>query len=221
MPAEVYLRLHRRTTCATLWQIGYVPVFYVTNKDERKAFKQLQRCKGIIFDMRGYPQDNSFEHFPYRLQSGNFAPAIKIDVPYRRKNHVVAGVYKFFGKTAYHRFSLRSLLYRKYHQPIIALIDEGSISAAETSCMVLKANRKELVFIGRTTAAANGNVHSLVLPGGVMTRLAIVAASYPDGRPFQRVGIRPEVPVQPTIQGIRAGKDEILEKALEYFQQLL
>jgi hypothetical protein len=30
------------------------------------------------------------------------------------------------------------------------------------------------------------------------------------------VGIQPDVFVEPTIEGIRAGRDEVLEKALEY-----
>ena len=37
---------------------------------------------------------------------------------------------------------------------------------------------------------------------------------YPDKRPTQRVGIVPDVEVQPTIAGIRAGRDEVLEEAL-------
>jgi C-terminal processing protease CtpA/Prc len=38
---------------------------------------------------------------------------------------------------------------------------------------------------------------------------------YPDGRETQRVGIVPDMEVKPTIEGIRKGKDEVLEKALE------
>ena len=37
---------------------------------------------------------------------------------------------------------------------------------------------------------------------------------YPDKRPTQRIGIVPDVVVRPTIAGIRAGRDEVLEEAL-------
>ena len=37
---------------------------------------------------------------------------------------------------------------------------------------------------------------------------------YPDKRPTQRVGIVPDVEVKPTVAGIRAGRDEVLEEAL-------
>ena len=37
---------------------------------------------------------------------------------------------------------------------------------------------------------------------------------YPDKRPTQRVGIAPDIEAKPTIVGIRAGRDEVLERAL-------
>jgi C-terminal processing protease CtpA/Prc len=36
-----------------------------------------------------------------------------------------------------------------------------------------------------------------------------------DGSPFHLAGVRPTVPVEPTVAGIRAGRDEVLERALE------
>ena len=41
-----------------------------------------------------------------------------------------------------------------------------------------------------------------------------IGVFYPDKKPTQRVGIVPDVEVQPTIAGIRAGRDEVLEEAL-------
>jgi hypothetical protein len=37
-----------------------------------------------------------------------------------------------------------------------------------------------------------------------------------DGRQLQRIGLVPDVKVTPTIAGIRAGKDEVLERAIQY-----
>jgi C-terminal processing protease CtpA/Prc len=41
-----------------------------------------------------------------------------------------------------------------------------------------------------------------------------IGVFYPDKKPTQRVGIIPDVEVRPTIQGIRSGRDEVLEAAL-------
>jgi C-terminal processing protease CtpA/Prc len=37
---------------------------------------------------------------------------------------------------------------------------------------------------------------------------------HPDGSPTQRVGIIPDVFVSPTIEGIREGRDEVLEEGI-------
>jgi C-terminal processing protease CtpA/Prc len=39
---------------------------------------------------------------------------------------------------------------------------------------------------------------------------------WPDGRELQRVGLQPDIHVRPTIAGIRAGKDEVLDRAIEF-----
>jgi C-terminal processing protease CtpA/Prc len=39
-----------------------------------------------------------------------------------------------------------------------------------------------------------------------------------DGRPLQQVGIQPDVLVRPVLRGLRASKDEVLERVLRYLQ---
>ena len=41
-----------------------------------------------------------------------------------------------------------------------------------------------------------------------------IGVFYPDKTPTQRIGIVPNVEVKPTLAGIRAGRDEVLEEAL-------
>ena len=41
-----------------------------------------------------------------------------------------------------------------------------------------------------------------------------IGVFYPDKRPTQRVGIVPDIEVKPTIAGIRAGRDELLDAAI-------
>jgi len=41
-----------------------------------------------------------------------------------------------------------------------------------------------------------------------------IGVFYPDKKPTQRIGIIPDVEVKPTIEGIRAGRDEVLEAAV-------
>jgi len=43
----------------------------------------------------------------------------------------------------------------------------------------------------------------------------VLGIYYPDGEETQRVGIVPDIEVKPTIQGVREGRDELMEKAVE------
>jgi C-terminal processing protease CtpA/Prc len=46
-----------------------------------------------------------------------------------------------------------------------------------------------------------------------------IGVYYPDGRETQRIGIVPDIEVKPTIEGIKNGKDEVLEKAIEFIRK--
>ncbi len=43
-----------------------------------------------------------------------------------------------------------------------------------------------------------------------------MAVSHADGRQLQRLGVQPDIEVRPTVQGIRNGQDEVLDKAIEF-----
>jgi len=72
------------------------------------------------------------------------------------------------------------------------------------------------IVVGSTTAGADGNVSAIPLPGGLGTMISGIGVFYPDKRPTQRVGIVPDVEVKPTLAGIRAGRDEVLEAAIRH-----
>jgi C-terminal processing protease CtpA/Prc len=101
----------------------------------------------------------------------------------------------------------------RYQGKVTILVDEVSLSNAEYTAMALRAGPRALV-VGSTTAGADGNVSSIVLPGGLQTQISGIGVFYPDRRPTQRVGIVPDIVVEPTIAGIRDGRDEVLERAL-------
>jgi C-terminal processing protease CtpA/Prc len=73
-----------------------------------------------------------------------------------------------------------------------------------------------VTVIGSQTAGADGNVTEVVLPGGYSASFSGLGIYYPDGTPTQRVGIKIDIPVKPTLQGIRNNKDEVLQRGLQY-----
>ena len=87
------------------------------------------------------------------------------------------------------------------------------MSAAEFFCMILE-QIPNVIKIGSTTAAGDGTISSIYLPGFITTIASFLGVYYPDFTPTQRVGIIPDYYVYPTIKGIREGRDEVLEFAL-------
>ena len=93
---------------------------------------------------------------------------------------------------------------------VVILIDEVSQSQAEYTTMAFRV-APDAIVVGSTTAGADGNVSRIPLPGNVEGMISGIGVFYPDGTPTQRVGIIPDLVVRPTVAGIRAGRDEVLE----------
>ena len=100
-----------------------------------------------------------------------------------------------------------------YSGKVVILVDENTQSQAEYTTMAFRVAPGAIV-VGSTTAGADGNTSQFALPGGLSTMISGLGVFYPDGKPTQRVGIVPDIEALPTIAGIRAGRDEVLEAAL-------
>jgi C-terminal processing protease CtpA/Prc len=84
--------------------------------------------------------------------------------------------------------------------------------------MALEAGPKTIT-VGSQTAGADGNVSRIPLPCGLYAMISGIGVFYPDGTPTQRVGVHIDVVVKPTVEGIRQGKDEVLEAAIRQITQ--
>jgi C-terminal processing protease CtpA/Prc len=73
-----------------------------------------------------------------------------------------------------------------------------------------------LTFIGSPTAGANGDITDTILPGNIQLLFSGQEIRHADGRPLQRVGIQPHIPSAPTLAGLRAGRDDVLDRAIEF-----
>ncbi len=101
---------------------------------------------------------------------------------------------------------------------IAFLTDERAISYAE-SYMAIVEYYKLGAIVGGPTAGTNGNIDPFTLPGGYTFIWTGMKVLKPDGSQHHGVGIHPTVPVAPTVRGIAAGRDEVLEKAIEVVGQ--
>ncbi len=188
----------------------------VFNKDSLKVLMpQIHQSKAIILDLRDYPnQRNNLALFINHLLP---QPTTVVHFAFLDK--------QIPGRFAYDSVETKRLLNQDfvkvgtinpdyYKGRLILLIDENTQSAAETQAVVLNAV-PGVMLVGGHTAGANGNVPKLPIPGGIAISFSSVGVYNPDGTCTQRTGILPDVEVRPSIEGIKQGKDEILEKAIE------
>jgi len=103
---------------------------------------------------------------------------------------------------------------RRYSGPLVILTGPNTMSTAEDFIVPLDDSGRALI-IGEPTAGTTGNPVNVVLPGGAILRVCSLWSTYPDGREFVGRGITPDVVVHPTVAGLRANRDEVLEKAIE------
>jgi len=101
-----------------------------------------------------------------------------------------------------------------YRGPLVVLIGPNTLSTAEDFLVPLDFAGRAL-FVGEPTAGSTGNPVNVRLPGGGLLRVCSKRDLYPDGHEFIGRGIQPDVAVQPTAEGIRAGRDEVLDRAIE------
>lgn len=103
---------------------------------------------------------------------------------------------------------------------IVALIDERTQGPAERFALALEAGAS-VTFIGTTSAGAAEETTSMPLPGRLTLAVATEEWRRSDGAPLHRVGISPLVESAVTVRGIRAGRDEPLDRAVQWLQAQL
>ena len=94
------------------------------------------------------------------------------------------------------------------------ITDSRAISYAE-SCLSFFEGYKLATIVGEPSAGTNGNVNPIDICGLYTVRWTGMYVVKHDGSQHHGIGILPNVAVQKTIQGVREGRDEFLEKAIE------
>lgn len=187
--------------------IGYVTLASIKDEDVPLIKEQFMQTKGIIIDIRNYPST----FVPFTLGS-YFMSESRPFVKFTKGSTVNPGEFRFGDELIIDHEE------KAYKGKLIVIVNEITQSSAEYTAMAFRAGDNTTV-IGSTTAGADGNVSTIYLPGGLRTLISGIGIYYPNGEETQRVGIVPDIEVKPTIKGIRNGKDELLEKAIELILQ--
>jgi C-terminal processing protease CtpA/Prc len=193
--------------------IGYADLGRLPASQVDSMFERLKDTRAIIFDMRGYPLGTAWSIAP-RLTRKDMPAAARFSRPNATIPDTTERTEFSFTQTLPHTDQWR------YLRPTVMLIDERTLSQAEHTGLFLEA-ANGTKFIGSATAGANGDVTTVLLPGQAQMSFSGHAVRHADGRQLQRLGLQPDVPARPTIAGVRAGRDEVLEQALRYLERSL
>jgi hypothetical protein len=185
--------------------VFYVDLGRAPWKDINARIEDLAAARGVVFDLRGYPNGNHqvLSHLLSEPDKSSAWMKIPLVVLPDREGWT----YREVGwnlPTAEPRIGGR----------VVFMTDGRAISYAE-SVMGFVEHYKLGEIVGEPTAGANGNVNPFALPGGYRVSWTGMKVVKHDGSPHHTIGILPTVPCRRTIAGVAAGRDELLEKALE------
>ncbi|MBS1828885.1 MAG: hypothetical protein JST93_26520 [Acidobacteria bacterium] len=191
--------------------IWYVDLDRIDNKDWEALLPDLEKAKGIVFDMRGYPgqpgivslshlSDNTLRSAKWNVPQVGLPD--RTDFPFQESGWPVQP--------------------KKPYLPAkrVFLIDGRAISYAETVMGIVE-HFKLAEIVGEPTAGTNGNVNPFRLPGGYMVSWTGMKVLKHDGSQHHGIGILPTVKATRTRKGVAEGKDEVLEKGLEVVKRQL
>jgi C-terminal processing protease CtpA/Prc len=189
--------------------IGYIFPGALKRNEISTIMKKFKETKGIVIDMRCYPSD-----FIVFSLGKFFVKKPTPFVKFTNTNHTYLGSFKFTNPISVGDTNNSNY----YSQRVAILVNEETLSQSEYSAMSFSVSPTSKIF-GSKTAGANGDVSKITLPGNIITGISGIGVYYPDGRETQRIGIKPNTEIKPTINGIRNNEDEVLEKAIEWIRK--
>ena len=162
-------------------------------------------AQGVVFDLRGYPKGN--HQVISHLLTGPDTSSAWMRMP--------QVIYPDFEQVTWEHASWGMQPAEPHIGGKVVFITDGSAISYAESFMGFIEGYRLAEIVGQPTAGTNGNVNPFYLPGGYRLRFTGMLVVKHDGSQHHLVGIQPTVPAERTLQGVREGRDELLERALE------
>ena len=184
--------------------VYYIDLTAIDDERLNEVIPKLAAADGVIIDVRGYPRQ-SFNWISHLLDGDeNWRDWMVVMAARAPGGDLVPGTR--------HGWRLEPAE-PHIDVPVMFLTDESAISYAE-SVLGLVQYHELGTLIGRPTAGANGNLNTIVLPSGFVMSYTGMYVIGPDGEPIHATGIEPDIRVDPDLESVTTGRDEMLERAL-------
>ena len=193
--------------------IGVIFPAQVKDDEIYGIMEEFRGTDGLVIDLREYPTASDFSVLLSYIMRGEvamYASKAAQAVPGAFvKERQWAGTF-----SQAHPFYQQKGIY-EYGRTVVVLIDQLSQSAPELHALALGASDR-VILLGNNTLGSVANISLLPLPGGNSFSFSSVGVTTPEGQPVQRTGLVPDIEVYPTIEGIKEGRDELMEAAVDY-----
>ncbi|MFV0329281.1 MAG: S41 family peptidase [Dysgonomonas sp.] len=192
----------------TAKKIGYINVATVDINEISEIITNGENSKGIILDMRTYPQISIMQ-----ILTPLLLPKPEDFIWFSTNNRKSVGNYTYMSNPKIGTYNPNY-----YKGKVAIIVNKNTISHGEfTSMAYRKAPNSKI--IGSRTAGADGNITTINLPGAISFTYTALGAYYPNWENCQRKGVKIDIPALPTIQDIKEGKDVWIERAIEYINE--
>ena len=191
--------------------IGLINPGRFNYRNMHSVMSEFSNTTGLIIDLRQYPDSMFFLIADYLLNE--YMQYAAINRPYRtvpglhiNDHRSYAGPGTRLGRSDNSYF---------YDKPVVILMNEHSQSRCEITIMALRLG-PNVAVMGSNSIGADGTIATLMLPCGNTVTFTCRGVYTPDGGQTQRIGLSPDIYVEPTIEGIRDGRDELMEVAVAF-----
>lgn len=183
----------------------------LTDDKFSEAMKKAEETDGLIIDMRQYPRVgrtwlHTLDDY-LKTEKTQFCKYILASL-------VIPGAYF----TNYIETSGGGQVSYHYEKPVVILMNERTQSAAEYQIMMLR-DADNAVVMGSNSVGSDGNITYVYAPEGNALQFSGIGVLTAEGEQTQRIGLSPDIYVEPTIAGIREGRDELIEAAIQYIEK--
>ncbi len=185
--------------------IFYINLRNCTSAKFNSRMDELANARSVIYDNRWGGKLSLMELIPHLIDTAvhstwwNIPQAI-----YPNRKEIIYDKSNWPVPPRTPRFTSRSII---LNAPCV-------VSSGETEMGII--NHYNLATtVGEPTAGCNGNVNWIHLPCGYRIMWTGMKVLKHDGSQLHLIGFRPDYPVERTMEGIKNGRDEILEKAIE------
>lgn len=186
--------------------MGYLRLTSFESSVRKRAFKALETLRdtrGIILDLR----DNGGGSVDFARDFASQFVNRPVDVA-----HVTTRSHKplttFFGlfKLMKPEFVLKPVS-RPFDQPLVILVNAASASATELVAASLQGAGRAQIAGGNSCGCLRGYMGYANIPGGGALAYSEFGFAFRDGRVVEGVGLKPDLPAQPTLQDLADGRD--------------